>query len=134
MTIASVYNFGTSIELLGALFLWLAVFLRAPTALRSRQQRMLLFAVIGIAGSITAYLDPVTAILKRTFVFAQSCDLFLNVWGVLSSALILDFVLAATSQRRSWLIYSLMSATIVVLILLNATIAPYSGCVNTIQV
>lgn len=100
MNIASVYSFGTTVELLGALALWLVVFLRVPTALRSRQQRLLLLAVIGIAGSITFYLDPVTAALKRTFVFAQSCDLFMNVWGVLSAALILDFVLAATSQRK----------------------------------
>jgi hypothetical protein len=134
MNIASVYRFGTTVELLGALALWSVVFLRAPTALRSRQQRLLLLAVVGIAGSITVYLDPVTATLKRTFVFAQSCDLFMNAWGVLSAALILDFVLAATSQRRPWLIYGLTTATIVVLIILNSTIAHYAGCVTAIQV
>ncbi len=134
MNTYSVYKFGTTVELLGALALWLVIFLRAPTALRSRQQRMLLLAVIGIAGSITVYLDPVSAILKRTFAFAQSCDLFMNVWGVLSAALILDFVLAAISKRRPWLIYGLMTATVAVLILLNFTIAPHAGCVTTIQV
>ncbi|MGH3754586.1 MAG: hypothetical protein ACRDRP_18180 [Pseudonocardiaceae bacterium] len=100
MNIASVYEFGTTLELVGALALWSAVFLRAPAALRSHQQRMLLLAVLGIAGSITVYLDPVTAALEQTFIFAESCGLFMNVWGVLSAAFIVDFVLAATSQRR----------------------------------
>ncbi len=133
MNIASVYEFGTTLELLGALALWLVIFLRAPTALRSHQQRMLLLAVIGIAGSITVYLDPVIAALKQCFTFAESCGLFMNVWGVLSATFILDFVLAATSQRRPWLIYGLMTATIAALILLNSTIAPHAGCVTTIQ-
>ncbi|WP_269857199.1 MAB_1171c family putative transporter [Streptomyces sp. RPT161] len=128
---ASVYNMGSAVELSGALALWLAVFLRVPTARRSHQQRMLLLAVAGLAGSITVYLDPVTAALNRTFVFAQSCGLFMNVWGVFSSALILDFVLAAMSRRRPWLVYSAMAVTTVALVALNATIAPNSGCVTS---
>ncbi|MCQ4040463.1 MAB_1171c family putative transporter [Streptantibioticus rubrisoli] len=128
---ASVYNMGSAVELSGALVMWLAVFLRVPTARRSRQQRMLLLAVAGLAGSITVYLDPVTAALDRTFVFAQSCGLFMNVWGVFSSALILDFVLAAMSRRRPWLVYGAMAVTTVTLVVLNATIAPNSGCVTS---
>ncbi|GAA1926657.1 MAB_1171c family putative transporter [Streptantibioticus ferralitis] len=128
---ASVYHLGSTVELSGALALWLAVFLRLPTARRSHQQRMLLLAVAGLAGSITVYLDPVTAAINRTFVFAQSCGLFMNVWGVFSSALILDFVLAAVSRRRPWLIYGSMAVTTVALITLNSTIAPHSGCVTS---
>lgn len=134
MSIASVYQFGTTVELFGVLFLWLAIFLRAPTALRSRQQRMLLLAVIGIAGSVTVYFDPVTAALNRTPLFAQSCGLFVNLWGVLSAAFILDFLLAATSQRRPWLVYGLMTATAITLILLNSTISPHAGCVTAVVV
>ena len=134
MTVASVYTFGTSVELLGALALWLVIFLRAPSALRSRQARMLLLSVVGIAGSITVYLDPVTAVLNRNFVFAQSCGLAMNLWGVLSAALILDFVLAAIAHRRPWLVYGLMVATSAVLVTLNATSDPYAGCVSSIFV
>ncbi|WP_246103371.1 MAB_1171c family putative transporter [Streptomyces piniterrae] len=116
---------------MGALALWLVIVLRLPTARRSHQQKMLLIAVIGIAGSITVYLDPVTAALNRSFTFAQSCGLFMNAWGVLSSALILDFVLAAMSRRRPWLIYGPMIVTIAALIALNYTVAPHAGCVTS---
>jgi hypothetical protein len=131
MTSQSVYHVGTTVELVGALALWVVVFLRLPTAVRSRQQRMLLLAVIGLAGSITVYLDPVTAVVNRNLVFAQSCGLFMNAWGVFSAALILDFVLAATSDRRPWTVYGLMAATIGALVALNFTVSPDSGCVTS---
>ncbi|NJC70708.1 hypothetical protein HC031_13430 [Planosporangium thailandense] len=134
MSISSVYRFGTDVELIGAAALWLVLILRIPSARRSRQQRMLLFAAAGLAGSITVYLDPVSAALKGTFVFAESCGLFMNIWGVLSSALILDFVLAATSGRRARLIYLLTAAVTATLIVLNFTIAPHSGCVTSVVV
>lgn len=125
----SLYELGTRVEFTGALALWLVIFLRLPTARRSRQQKMLLLSVTGLAGSITVYLDPVTAALNHTFRFAESCGLFMNCWGVLSSALILDFVLAAMSRRRPWLVYGPMVLTIAALIALNYTIAPDAGCV-----
>lgn len=128
------YKFGSTVELIGALALWIVILVRAPTALRSRQQRMLLLAVIGLAGSITVYLDPVSALINQNLVFAQSCGLFMNIWGVLSSALILDFVLAATSRRRAGLVYGLTAVVSVVLIVLNATIAPHAGCVSSATV
>lgn len=131
MSTLSLYELGSRIELLGALALWLVILLRLPAARHSHQQKMLLLAVVGIAGSITVYLDPVTAALNHTFVFAQSCGLFMNAWGVLSSALILDFVLAAMSRRRPWLIYVPMIITIAALVALNFTIAPHAGCVTT---
>ncbi|GDY33087.1 MAB_1171c family putative transporter [Gandjariella thermophila] len=131
MNIASLYHAGTQVELSGAAAMWVVIFLRLPGALRSRQQRMLLFAVIGLAGSITVYLDPVTALINRNLVFAQSCGLFMNAWGVFSAALILDFVLAATADRRPWTVYGLMAATIAALVTLNFTVAPHSGCVTS---
>ncbi|MFJ6787068.1 MAB_1171c family putative transporter [Streptomyces angustmyceticus] len=127
----SLYELGTRVELTGALALWLVIALRLPTARRSRQQKMLLLSAIGLAGSITVYLDPVTAALTETFRFAESCGLFMNGWGVLSSALILDFVLAAMSRRRPWLVYGPMVLTIAALIALNYTIAPDAGCVTS---
>ncbi|WP_329127252.1 hypothetical protein OG727_07080 [Streptomyces caniferus] len=131
MHIHSLVELGTRVELTGALALWLVIALRLPTARRSRQQKMLLLSVIGLAGSITVYLDPVTAALNHTFRFAGSCGLFMNGWGVLSSALILDFVLAAMSRRRPWLVYGPMVLTIAALIALNYTIAPDAGCVTS---
>ncbi|MGW1289454.1 MAB_1171c family putative transporter [Streptomyces sp. NPDC001118] len=131
MDLRSLHKLGSDAELLGASALWLVIFLRVPSARRSHQQKMLLIAVIGIAGSITVYLDPVTAVLDRTFTFAQSCGLFMNAWGVLSSALILDFVLAAMSRRRPWLVYGPMIVTIAGLIVLNYTADPYAGCVTS---
>jgi hypothetical protein len=130
MNLRSFQQLGLDAELLGALALWLVIFLRLPSARRSHQQKMLLLSVSGIAGSITVYLDPVTAVLNHTFTFAQSCGLFMNAWGVLSSAFILDFVLAAMSRRRPWLIYGPMIVTIAALILLNYTTDPYAGCVT----
>lgn len=130
MDLRWIHDLGYRAELLGALALWLVIILRLPTARRSHQQKMLLLAIIGMAGSITVYLDPVSAALNRTFAFAQSCGLFMNVWGVLSSALILDFVLAATARRHPWLIYGPMIATIGALIALDYTIDPHAGCVN----
>ncbi|RZU54053.1 hypothetical protein EV385_5990 [Krasilnikovia cinnamomea] len=130
MDLAAIYQFGLKVELAGALALWVALALRVRSARHSRQQRMLLYAVAGLAGSITVYLDPVSAALNRTFIFANSCGLFMNVWGVLASALILDFILAAISQRRPWLVYGLGAAVSATLILLNFTIAPHAGCVS----
>ncbi|GAA3081803.1 hypothetical protein GCM10020000_79660 [Streptomyces olivoverticillatus] len=131
MNNASLYELGSRVELTGAIALWLVIFLRLPTARRSRQQKMLLMSVVGIAGSITVYLDPVTAALSQNFIFAQSCGLFMNSWGVLSSALILDFALAAVTKRRPWLIYGLMAATIAALVGLNTTVDPHAGCVTS---
>ncbi|MET7795535.1 MAB_1171c family putative transporter [Streptomyces decoyicus] len=131
MDIHSLYELGTRVELTGALALWLVIILRLPTARRSRQQKMLLMSAIGLAGSITVYLDPVTAALNHAFRFAESCGLFMNGWGVLSSALILDFVLAAISRRRPWLVYGPMVLTIAALIALNYTISPDAGCVTS---
>ncbi|MEU2715358.1 MAB_1171c family putative transporter [Streptomyces sp. NPDC007205] len=131
MNLSSLYQLGSRAELLGALALWVVIFLRLPTARRSHQQKMLLIAVTGLAGSITVYLDPVSAVLNHTFTFAQSCGLFMNAWGVLSSALILDFVLAAMARRRPWLIYGPMTVTIAALVTLNYTVDPHAGCVNS---
>lgn len=133
MTMTAVYDAGSDFMLVGAVLLWLVILLRAPTALRSTQQRRLLLAAAGIAGSVTVYLDPVTAALNSTFVFANSCGLFMNIWGVASSAFILDFVLAALDRRRPWLVYGWATAVSAALIALNATISPHAGCVSTVQ-
>lgn len=134
MTVQLVHKFGTDVMLIGAVALWLAIIVRAPTALRSSPQRRLLVAVAGIGVSITIYLDPVTAVLTRTYLFADSCGIAMNVWGVLSSAFVLDFVLAAVARRRLWLVYGGALVVSAALALLNVVTGPQAGCVTSVQV
>lgn len=132
MTLESVSAFGTGVLASSVVVLWLVLALRTPSAVRSRQQRMLVLAGLGLAGSITVYFAPVTGFLERSFVFADSCGLFMNVWGVFSSALILDFVLAAMSKRRPVLVYGGMVVVSAALVLIDATIDPSAGCVSSV--
>lgn len=131
----SVYKLGTEIQLYGVLAMWIVILLRIPAARRSRQQRMLLLAVAGMAGSITIYLAPVLSALNALpGIVVQGCGLFTNLWGVFSSALVLDFVLAAMGRRRAKLIYSVTAAVLVTLVALNLTVFPNDeGCVTTNQ-
>ncbi|CAM02447.1 hypothetical protein A8924_3562 [Saccharopolyspora erythraea NRRL 2338] len=134
MTLAALKQFGADALLVGAVALWIAILVRLPSAIRSPQSRRLLIAAIGIAGSVTVYLDPVTALLRKTYVFADSCGIFMNLWGVLSSAFILDFVLAAVARRRLWLVYGNAVLVSVALVVLDSVSAPQSGCVTSVSV
>lgn len=113
--------------------MWIVISLRIPAARRSRQQRMLLLAVAGMAGSITIYLAPVLSALNTLpGIVVQGCGLFTNLWGVLSAALVLDFVLAALGVRRVRLVYGAMTAVLVALVTLNLWVFPNDeGCVTT---
>ncbi|WP_352243203.1 MAB_1171c family putative transporter [Lentzea sp. NBRC 105346] len=113
--------------------MWVVIALRIPAARRSPQQRMLLLAVAGMAGSITVYLAPVLSALNALpGIVVQGCGLFTNVWGVFSSALVLDFVLGALGKRRARLVYGVTAGVIAALIVLNVTIFPNDeGCVTT---
>lgn len=133
MTIEEFHRFGTNVVVSGALAMWVVLAARAPGARNSRRQRRLLIAVAGLAGSITVYLDPVTALLTRTYVFGESCSITMNIWGVISSALVLDFVLAAVSRRRPWLVYGASVVVSIALILFNADL-PQAGCVTSTAV
>ncbi|GGM49545.1 hypothetical protein GCM10012275_20560 [Longimycelium tulufanense] len=131
---ATLHDLGTRVLVAGTIALWLALALRLPGAVRSRPQRRLLIAVAGLAGSITVYLDPVTALLSQSALLANSCGIVMNVWGVLSSAFILDFVLAAVARRLPWLVYGAAAAVSVTLVLLDTESSPQSGCVTSIDV
>lgn len=132
--IAAVNEFGGHVLVTGAIALWVVIVLRAPGTVRSVPQRRLLIAVAGLAGSITVYLDPVTALLSRT-PLAGSCGILMNVWGVLSAAFILDFVMAAVSNRRPVPVYGSAVAVSVALVLLdNADGGGQAGCVTSIDV
>ncbi|SDD97003.1 MAB_1171c family putative transporter [Actinokineospora iranica] len=134
MTTTDLRDFGSDAVMLGAIALWVALALRLPGALRSRPQRRLLIAVAGLAGSITVYTDPITKVLTETYVFGQSCGIAMNIWGVISSAFILDFVLAAIARRRPLLVYGAAAAVSVTLVWLNTGPVPAAGCVTSIAV
>lgn len=134
MTPALLKQFGTALVMYGAIALWIALALRMPGAMRSRPQRRLLIAIAGLAGSITVYLDPITKVLNETYVLGTSCGIAMNIWGVISSAFILDFVLAAISRRRPLLVYGSAAAVCVALIWLNTGPVPAAGCVTSIAV
>ncbi|MGX7828158.1 MAB_1171c family putative transporter [Actinokineospora sp. 24-640] len=134
MTPPDLNAFGKLVVLSGCVALWVALLLRLPGARHSQPQRRLLIAVAGLAGSVTAYLDPITAILNRNYVFGYSCGIAMNIWGVVSSAFILDFVLAALARRRPLLVYG--GAVVVSAALLALDTGPVSqaGCVTSIAV
>jgi hypothetical protein len=134
MSLQSLHELGMNVCLYGVIALWVALALRTPGARRSRPQRRLLIAAAGLAGSITVYLDPVTALLNRTYLFGASCGITVNIWGVLSSAFILDFVLAAVARRSPWLIYGTSVLVSGVLLALNTGPVPQAGCVTSIAV
>ncbi|WP_300010193.1 MAB_1171c family putative transporter [Pseudonocardia sp.] len=125
---------GEPVLVAGVVTLWIVVLLRLPTTIGSAPRRRLLVAVAGLAGSVTVYLDPVTALLSSS-VLASSCGIVMNLWGVLSAAFILDFVLAALSRRRPWPVYGVAVAVCVGLVLLDrADGGAQAGCVSSLQV
>ncbi|WP_141281129.1 hypothetical protein, partial [Pseudonocardia hydrocarbonoxydans] len=125
---------GEPILVAGTVTLWVVVALRLPTAVRSAPRRRLLVAVAGLAASVTVYLDPVTALLSST-ALAGSCGILMNLWGVLSAAFILDFVLAALSRRRPLPVYGSAVAVCAGLVLLDiADGGAQAGCVSSLQV
>lgn len=133
MTPTALNEFGMDVLAAGAVVLWVVLLLRLPGAIRSVPQRRLLIAAAGLAGSVTVYLDPVTALLART-PLAGDCGIVMNVWGMLSSAFILDLVLAALSKRRPWLVYGSAAAVSAVLVSLNAAEGGQAGCVTSLDV
>ncbi|MFC5288318.1 MAB_1171c family putative transporter [Actinokineospora guangxiensis] len=133
MTPADLRDFGTAVVTSGCVALWLSILIRVPAARHSQPQRRLLIAVIGIAGSVTAYLNPITALLNRGTVLGHSCGIVMNVWGVIASAFVLDFVLAALGRRRPVPVYAGAVGVSVGLFLLD-TGAGAAGCVTSIAV
>ncbi|MGW5053591.1 MAB_1171c family putative transporter [Actinokineospora sp. NPDC004072] len=124
---------GTAVVTSGCVALWLALLVRLPGARHSQPQRRLLIAVVGLAGSVTAYLNPITALLNRNTILGHSCGIVMNIWGVIASAFILDFVLAALAKRRPVPVYVGAVAVSVALVLLD-TGAGAAGCVTSISV
>ncbi|GAB3575228.1 hypothetical protein GCM10027445_37350 [Amycolatopsis endophytica] len=120
MTGDVLHTIGTAVLVPGVVALWGALLVRAAAAVRgSAPRRRMFLAVAGLAASITIYVEPVRSLVHHALHLGTRCGVVMNVWGVLSSALILDFVLAATSRRRPVLVYSAAATVGVALLALN---------------
>ncbi|RSS53000.1 hypothetical protein EF912_18440 [Streptomyces sp. WAC07061] len=92
---------GDWLALPGVVCLWIAVLIRAPGALRSREQRGLWLAVATAAAAMTLNLPAVvTYAMSREPSYAHTVGLVRNLIGVLSAGAVLYFVAAATRGRR----------------------------------
>ncbi|MGW2269204.1 MAB_1171c family putative transporter [Streptomyces yangpuensis] len=98
---ADLTDFGNWLAVPSVVFLWAAVLLRAPGALRSPQQRGLWLAVATAAAAMTLNLpDVVSWAMSRGAAYAHSIGLVRNLIGVLSAGAVLYFVAATTRGRR----------------------------------
>ncbi|GAA3839632.1 MAB_1171c family putative transporter [Amycolatopsis tucumanensis] len=129
MNPAVLQSASTDLLVAGTTLLWVALLIRAPAARRSPPRRRMLIAIASLATSITVALDPVTGLVNRALRLGDTCGIVVNVWGVVSSALILDFVLAAASRRRPLLVYGAAALVSAALLLLN-TGATAAACVT----
>ncbi|UQA94117.1 MAB_1171c family putative transporter [Streptomyces halobius] len=115
---------GLWFENAGMLAMWLSLLLRAPSAVRSPQQRGLWIAVGAAATTLTLKRGPLVEIMSRDFHVYQAYALTTHLCGVLSAVIIMDFVLVTTDRpQREW--FHLGSGlAIVCLIILGAWCAP----------
>lgn len=103
----------TAVESLSALCLWIAVLIRAPSALRSPRQHALWVAVASAAAAMTLSLEPVT---RAAFAITGPTPLVAlgqHLLGVLSAGTILDFATAAVGRRRHQRLVYLGTAVVV---------------------
>ncbi|GHF25328.1 hypothetical protein GCM10017786_69340 [Amycolatopsis deserti] len=131
MSPAALESAGTDLLAAGTLVLWVTLVIRAPAARRAPPRRRMLIAIASLATSITLVLEPVAGVVDRAFGPGGGCGMVVSVWGVVSSALILDFVLAATSRRRPFLVYGGAGLVSAALLLINT---PAPGCVSSADV
>ncbi|MFE2183786.1 MAB_1171c family putative transporter [Streptomyces sp. NPDC059455] len=91
--------FGSALQLPSVLLLWIAVLLRAPSALRSAAQRAVLLAVATAAAAMTLDLP---AVLREAARHSEANTVAgaRNVLGVLSAGAVLYFVAQATTDAR----------------------------------
>lgn len=101
MTAAGLTAFGDGLAVPSVVALWIAVLLRAPGALRSREQRGLWLAVATAAAAMTLNLPDVVAYATRRGAgYAHTIGLVRNLIGALSAGAVLYFVAATTRGRR----------------------------------
>ncbi|WP_369395578.1 MAB_1171c family putative transporter (plasmid) [Streptomyces sp. CG1] len=101
--------------------MWLAVALRAPTAMRSSEQRPLWLAVLGAAVAVTLNLPRVNGLVYLVTGPTHVTALARNLVGVLTSAAVLDFVFLAARGRHTYPLYAVAGLVMALLIWLDTT-------------
>ncbi|MFI0909824.1 MAB_1171c family putative transporter [Streptomyces abikoensis] len=114
-------TFGIGLETAGVACMWLAVALRAPTVIRSHEQRPLWLAVLGAATAVTLHLQWVNDLVFLVTGPTHLTALARNLFGVLTSAAVLDFVFLAVRGRHTYALYRLAIVVMAVLIFLDMT-------------
>ncbi|MFC5146931.1 MAB_1171c family putative transporter [Streptomyces aureoversilis] len=110
----------TWIENAGIAALWSAAVVRAPQAVRHREQRPLWFAVVMIALAMSMHLEPVTAVLARIVPGAHWVDLTTHLFSIVDAAAVLWFIHGAAGRhRRTHLLFGTAVAVMAALVLLD---------------
>ncbi|MCF3101673.1 hypothetical protein IPZ58_08770 [Streptomyces roseoverticillatus] len=108
------------IENAGIAALWSAALVRAPQAVRHREQRPLWFAVVMIALAMSMHLEPVTAVLARLVPGAHWVDLTTHLFSIVDAAAVLWFIHGAAGRRRhTGVLFGTAAAVMVSLVLLD---------------
>lgn len=118
-------DLGIGLETAGVAALWLAVTLRAPSAVRSRAQRPLWLAALGAASALTLHLPWVTGLIFHATGPTHVAALIRNLFGILTSAAVLDFVLLAVRGRHTPTLYGLAALVMTALVWCDLTAAPH---------
>ncbi|QIS20605.1 hypothetical protein [Nocardia terpenica] len=123
-----------AVNVYGTAVLWVGLCVQFVLR-RGQPHREVLFATAGLAVAITMILPPVVPLIPRIFGTTGPCNEFQNIWGVLSSGLIL-LVIAAGRGRAA--ITAAAGATVIVLLveiwLAEVTTPSPVGCVTVAQV
>ncbi|MBW5420696.1 hypothetical protein GKQ77_03810 [Streptomyces sp. BG9H] len=125
MTLGDLRSFGINLESVGVACMWLALVLRAPTAMRSSEQRSLWLAVLGAAAALTLHLPWVNDLVYQATGPTHLTALARNLLGVLTSAAVLDFVFLAFRGRHTYPLYGLAAVGMTVLTWLDLTAVPH---------
>ncbi|MDH6134292.1 hypothetical protein P3T37_003694 [Kitasatospora sp. MAA4] len=101
---ADLTGLGVRFEAAGIAAMWLGLLVRAPSAIRSREQRGLWIAVAAAAVTMTLKLSLVTSLVSHGVQSFQLYTLATHLCGVLSAVVVVDFVMTTMDRpRREWL-------------------------------
>ncbi|WP_317441111.1 MAB_1171c family putative transporter [Streptomyces collinus] len=93
-------RYGSAIALPAVICLWVAASVRAPSAVRSREQRGVWLAVVSAAAAMTLNLPSVVNYVARDAASGHVVSLVRNCIGALSAGAVLYFVASATGRHR----------------------------------
>ncbi|MFI8933325.1 MAB_1171c family putative transporter [Streptomyces sp. NPDC053474] len=112
-------------ETAGVAWMWVSLGLRAPAVLRSSKQRPLWLAVLGAAAALTLHLPWFIDLLHQATGPTHLTALARNLFGVLTSAAVLDFMLLAVRGRHTYALYGLAGLVMVLLVWLDTAAGPH---------